>query len=164
MMKTFVYIMIGLFLMIFETVVSPHVSLDVLKPDIGMPIILYTTFFLGARSGIVATLCVGLFSEGLSGAPDGSLLFTDLSIFLIASAMRSKFFIDSRYSFAYVCSGAVIVQSLLFIVLSFLARGEARGAFNILFYALPNAIVTGFVSILLFSFIEYLNDSFLEKN
>ncbi len=164
MMKTLVYIVIGLFLMILETVVSPHVSLDVLKPDLGIPIILYTTFFLGARSGIAATLCVGLFSEGLSGAPNGSLLFTDLSIFLIAAATRSKFFIDSRYSFAYVCSGAVIVQSILFLALSFLARGEARGAFNILFYALPNAIVTGFVSILLFSLIEYLNDSFLERS
>jgi len=163
-MKTLIYIILGLILMLLETAVSPHVSLDVLKPDLGMPIILYATFFLGARSGLIATLCIGLVEEGLSGAPGGSLLFVNISVFLIAAAMRKKFFIDSKYSFAYVCSGAVIVESLLFLVLSILARGESRGAFNILFYALPNAIVTGFVSILLFSFIEYLNDSFLERN
>lgn len=162
-MKTFVYIMLGLLLMILETAISPRVSLDVLKPELGMPVILYATFFLGARSGLVTTLCISFVQEGLSSAPNGSLLFVNISVFLIAAAMRNKFFIDSKYSFAYVCSSAVIVQSLLFLALSILARGETRGAFNIIFYALPNAIVTGFVSILLFTFIEFMNESFLER-
>ena len=150
--------------MFIETAVSPHVSLDVLKPDLGTPILLYVTFFLGARPGLAAALCIGFAQEGLSSAQNGSLLFLNLSIFIVAAAMRKKLFIDSKYSFAYVCSGSVIVQSLLFLLLNFLARGETRGAFNVFFYALPNAIMTGFVSILLYSFIEYLNNTFLERN
>lgn len=163
-MKTFIYITIGILLLFIEAVISPHLSLDVLKPELGMPILLYVTFFLGAGSGLVAALCIGIVEEGLSGAPDGSLLFVTIFIFLIAAAMRRKIFIDSKYSFAYLSSASVIVQSFLFLALSFFARGEARGALNILFYALPNAIVTGFVSIVLFAVIEQLNDTFLERN
>lgn len=163
-MKTFIYITIGILLLFIEAVISPHLSLDVLKPELGMPILLYVTFFLGAGPGLVAALCIGIVEEGLSGAPDGSLLFVTIFIFLIAAAMRRKIFIDSKYSFAYLSSASVIVQSFLFLALSFFARGEARGALNILFYALPNAIVTGFVSIVLFAVIEQLNDTFLERN
>ncbi len=163
-MKTLVYIILAIVLLVIEAVISPHISLDVLKPELGMPIVLYVTFFLGARSGLVAAVCIGLVEESLSGAPGGSLLFTTIFIYLIAMAMRRKFFIDSKYSFAYLSSGSVVVQSLLFLALTFFARGEAHGALNILFYTVPNAIVTGFASILLFSFIEQLNESFLERN
>jgi hypothetical protein len=102
--------------------------------------------------------------ESLSGAPSGSLLFTTMFIYLIAMAMRRKFFVDSKYSFAYLSSASVVVQSLLFLALTFFARGEAQGALNILFYTIPNAIVTGFASIVLFSLIEQLNETFLERN
>ncbi|OPY02013.1 MAG: rod shape-determining protein MreD [Syntrophorhabdus sp. PtaB.Bin047] len=163
-MKTLVYIILGIALLIIEAVVSPHISLDVLKPELGMPIVLYVTFFLGARSGLVAAVCIGLTEESLSGAPGGSLLFTTIFIYLIAMAMRRKFFVDSKYSFAYLSSASAVVQSLLFLALTFFARGEAQGALNILFYTIPNAIVTGFVSILLFSLIEQLNESFLERS
>jgi len=163
-MKTIVYIIIGILLLVLEAVISPHVSLDVLRPELGMPILLYVTFFLGASSGLIATLAIGLAEEGLSAAPEGSLLFVSICIYLIAVAMRRKFFIDSKYSFAYLSSASVIAQSVLFLALSFFARGEARGAVSILFYMLPNAIITGFASIILFSFIEYLNNTVLERN
>ncbi|MEN6616133.1 MAG: hypothetical protein ABFD12_06220 [Syntrophorhabdus sp.] len=162
-MRTAIYIIIGFILLFIEAVISPHVSLDVLKPELGMPIVLYVIFFLGAGPGLVAAIFIGLAEEGLSGAPNGSLLFVTICIYLIAIIMRRKVFIDSKYSFAYLSSGSVIVQSLLFIALSFFARGEAQSILNILFYAIPNAIVTGFVSILLFSFIETINNAFLEK-
>jgi len=48
-MKTLVYIILGIVLLVIEAVISPHISLDVLKPELGMPIVLYVTFFLGAR-------------------------------------------------------------------------------------------------------------------
>ncbi|OPY01582.1 MAG: rod shape-determining protein MreD [Syntrophorhabdus sp. PtaB.Bin184] len=163
-MKTLVYIILGIVLLLIETVISPHVSLDVLKPELGLPIVLYATFFLGARSGLVAAVCIGLAEESLSAAPGGSLLFTTIFIYLIAVVMRRKFFVESKYSFAYLSSASVVVQSLLFLALTFFARGEANGALNILFYTIPNAIVTGFVSILLFSLIEQLNETFLERN
>ncbi|MHB8111567.1 MAG: rod shape-determining protein MreD [Syntrophorhabdaceae bacterium] len=163
-MRTIIYIIIGIVLLLIEAVIFPHVSLDVLKPELGMPVVLYITFFLGAGPGLISAVCIGLAEEGLSGAPDGSLLFVTVTIYLIAVIMRGKFFVESKYSFAYLSSGSVIVQSFLFLALSFFARGETQGILNILFYAIPNAIVTGFVSILLFSFIERINNAFLERN
>lgn len=163
-MKTSTYILIGLLLMVSETVISPHLSLNVLKPDLSTPIIMYTAFFLGASSGFIAAFFIGFFQEILSAAPNGSLLFVKVAIFLIAIAMRKKFFIDSKYSFAYVCTGAVIVESFLFLALSVLARGEAGNFYNVVFYAVPNAIVTGFLSMLLYSFITYLNTAYLERH
>ena len=163
-MKTAIYIFIGIVFLIIETVISPHISLDVLKPEVGIPIVIYVTFFLGAGPGLFSAVCIGLTEEGLSGAPNGSLLFVTIVIYLIAAIMRRKYFVDSKYTFAYFSSGSVIVQSGLFAALSFFSHGEMRGILNILFYMVPNAIITGFVSILLFSFIDRLNNVLLEKS
>jgi hypothetical protein len=56
------------------------------------------------------------------------------------------------------------VQSCLFAALTFFAHGEMRGILNIVFYMAPNAIITGFVSILLFSFIDRLNNVLMERS
>ena len=163
-MKTALYIFIGIILLLLETVISTHISLDVLKPEVGIPIVLYVTFFLGTGPGLVAAVCIGLAEEGLSGAPNGSLLFVTIVIYLIAALMRRKYFVDSKYTFAYFSSGAVLVQSGLFAALTFFAHGETRGILNIAFYAAPNAIITGSVSILLFSFIDRLNTVLMERS
>jgi len=163
-MKTAIYTFIGILLLILETVISPHVSLDVLKPELGIPVMLYVTFFLGAGPGLISAVCIGIAEEGLSGAPNGSLLFVTVVIYLIAIMMRRKYFVDSKYTFAYFSSGSVVLQSGLFAALTFFARGEAQGILNIAFYMVPNAIITGFVSILLFTFINRLNAILMEKS
>jgi hypothetical protein len=77
--------------------------------------------------------------------------------------MKKQLYIDSKYSFAAVCSGAVIVESFLFLTLSVLGKGEAGNVYNILYYAVPNAIFTGFVSIFIYSLLEYLNTAYLDR-
>ena len=163
-MKTALYIFIGIVLLLIETAIAPHITLDVLKPEVGIPIVLYATFFLGTGPGLVTAVCIGLTEEALSGAPHGSLLFVTMVIYLIAALMRKKYFVDSKYTFAYFSSGAVLVQSCLFAALTFFAHGETRGILNIVFYMAPNAIITGFVSILLFSFIDRLNNVLMERS
>ncbi len=163
-MKTAIYTLVGILLLLIETVISPQISLDVLKPELGMPIVLYVTFFLGAGPGLVSAVCIGIAEEGLSGAPNGSLLFVSIVIYLIAVIMRKKYFVDSKYTFAYFSSGSVLVQSGLFAALAFFARGETNQVVNIAFYMVPNAIITGFVSILLFSFIGKLNSVLAERS
>jgi hypothetical protein len=101
--------------------------------------------------------------EGLSNAPTGSILFVKISIFLITAFMKKQLYIDSKYSFAFVCSAAVILESFLFLVLSVLGKGEAGNAYSIFYYAVPNAIFTGFVSLFIYSLLEYLNTAYLDK-
>lgn len=162
-MKVLVYILIGLICMLFESSLSSHTSLDLFKPDFGIPLIIYATFFMGPRAGFITTLSLGFIQEGLSSAPTGSIMFVKISLFLITALMKKQLYIDSKYSFAMTCSVAVLLESFLFLSLSLLARGETGNMYNIIFYAIPNTIFTGFVSIFIYSFIEYLNVSYLDR-
>jgi rod shape-determining protein MreD len=162
-MKVFVYIIVCLVCMLFEASISTRVSMDLFKPDFAIPLIIYVTFFMGPKAGLFAVLCAGFIQEGLSSAPTGSIMFVKISIFLITSFTKKQLYIDSKYSFAAVCSGAVIVESFLFLMLSVLGKGEAGNVYNILYYAVPNAVFTGFVSLFIYSLLEYLNATYLDR-
>ena len=162
-MRVFVYIIICLLCMILESSISSRLPIDVFKPDFAIPLIIYVAFFLGSGYGFLATLCAGLAGEMLSNAPTGSILFLNMSIFLLTSFMKKQLYVDTKYSFAAVCGGAVIIQSFLFLMLSILGRGDTKNIINIAFYAIPNAIFTGFISILMYELLEYLNTAYLDK-
>ncbi len=162
-MKVFVYSIIGLILMLLQSSVSFHLAMDLFKPDFAIPLIIYVTFFMGAGAGFIIALCVGFVEESLSIAPGGSIMFVMISIFLITTFMKRKLYIDSKYSFAAACSIAIVLESFLILMLSLLARGEATNAFNILFYTIPSALCTGFVSFFIYTFIEYLNATYLDR-
>ncbi len=162
-MKVFVYIIICLTCMLFESSISSHIPMDLFKPDFAVPLIIYVTFFLGPRAGLIATLCAGFVQEGLSNAPIGSIMFIMISIYLITAFMKKQLYIDSKYSFAAVCGSAIIVESFLFLILTVLGKGEAGNVYNILYYAVPNAIFTGFVSIFIYSLLEYLNATYFDR-
>ena len=106
---------------------SSHISLDVLKPDFGIPFIIYVTFFLGPGRACIRCLYRAR-QEGLSRAPTGSLLFVTIAIYLITAHYAQKISLSIRNTvFAYFCSGAVLVQSFLFLALSlFRTRRDQR--------------------------------------
>jgi rod shape-determining protein MreD len=162
-MKLSVCLFMGIVLMILESSVLSFLPLDFFKPDFGVPLIIYTTLFLGPLAGLLSAIVLGLIQEVLSNAPAGSVLFTKLSIFIICTFLRNKLYIDSKYSFSYVCSGFVVLESFLFLTLSLLSKGETGNILNVMFYTIPNAIFTGFLSIFIFAFIEYLDLKFLSR-
>lgn len=162
-MKVFVYIIICLTCMLFESSLSSRISMDLFKPDFAIPLIIYVTLFMGPRAGLVVALCAGFVQEGLSNAPTGSIMFVKISIFLITAFMKKQLYIDSKHSFAFVCSAAIILESFLFLMLSVLGKGEAGNAYNILYYSVPNAIFTGFVSLFIYSLFEYLSTAYFDR-
>jgi len=164
MMKIIVYFVLGLILTTFESAFVNVLPIDFFNPDVGIPFVIYTTFFLGPQAGLMTSVFIGVMQEIVSTSPSGSLLFTKVSIFIISVFMRNKIYIDSKYSFSFVCTGAVLVESFLFLALSFLTRGESRDVFNVAFYSIPNAIFTGFLSLFLFSFIGFLNTRYLNRH
>lgn len=163
MIRLPLYLLIGISLITIESSALSLLPIEFFKPDLGIPLIIYTTLFLGPPAGLIASLVLGLVQEILSNAPAGSILFTKLSIFLIASFLKSKIYIDSKYSFSSICSGFVILESFLFLVLSLLSKGETSNIVNVTFYTIPNAIFTGFFSIFIFSFIGHLDTKFLGR-
>jgi rod shape-determining protein MreD len=162
-MRLPVYLLLGIILTILESSLLSFLPIEFFKPDFGIPLIIYTTLFLGPLAGLLSALLLGLVQEILSNAPAGSILFTKLSIFLITAFLKNKLYIDSKYSFSYICSGFVVLESFLFLALSLLSKGETTNILNVLFYTIPNAIFTGFLSIFIFSLIEYLDMKYLSR-
>jgi rod shape-determining protein MreD len=162
-MKVCVYLLMAVLLTILEASLLAFLPIEFFKPDLGIPFIIYTTLFLGPHAGLLTAFFVGLLQEIFTISPPGSVLFTKMSIFVVATFMRNKLYIDSRYSFGYICAGSVVLESLLFLILSFASKGETANIANVLFYLLPNAIFTGFCSLFIFSVIEVLNMKYLER-
>jgi len=162
-MKTFVYIFAGIILLLIESSVLSFFPVDFFKPDLSIPFIIYTTFFLGPLSGFITSVFTSLFQEILSNAPNGSMIFAKLSIFLLAFFLRKKLYIDSKYSFSYICTGSAVLESFLFLMLSIISKGETSNIINVIFYTIPNAIFTGFISIFIFLLIESMNMRFLNR-
>ena len=157
------YIILGIVLIILDSFFLSLFPIEFFKPDLGIPFIIYTTLFVSPQSGLAAALIISLFQEVLSNSPNGSLVFTGVSVFLLTTFLKSKLYIDSKYSFSYTCSGFVVVKSFLFLILSVLSKGETKNFVNVLFYTVPNAVFTGFVSIFIFSLMEYTNSRVLNR-
>lgn len=163
MMKVIVYLFFGLVFITLEVSLASILPIDFFKPDLGIPFLIYTVFFLGPEAGLITAVFLGVLQEVLSSSPEGSLLFTKVAVFVISIFMKNKIYIDSKYSFSFVCAGAVLLESFLFLALTFLARGESKDAFNVAFYSIPNALFTGFLSLPIFSFIGFLNARYLNR-
>lgn len=162
-MKASVYILIGIVFSVVESSLLSFVPAEFLKPDVAIPLIIYTAFFLPPQTGLIVSVIMGIIQEILSTSPPGSLMFSKVLIFLLALFFKNKLYIDSKYSFSYICAGAVLCESLIYIFLSWLAKGESKHIFNVLFFMLPNAVFTGFLAIFIFSFIGFLNMKFFKK-
>ncbi len=154
MTRKLFFLCIGILLMVCEASFFSFFPIELAKPDIGIPFIIYATFFLSPAQGLLAAVVFGFCQELLTNGPSGAMLFTDVGLLLSCMFLRSRLYIESRYIFALVCSASLLGQSLMFLALSFLAKGETRNVFNVLIYSVPDAIVTGFISLLFFSLFE----------
>jgi len=164
MKKIIAYGIIGVCVLTIEASVFSFLPLDILKPDLGIPLVIFTAFFLSPQIGLGTALITGVIQEIFSNAPHGAMVFMKISLFLIALFLKNKVYIESKYSFSLICSGSVIIESFLFILLSYLARGETGNVINILLYTIPNAIFTGFFSIFMYTLINAVNLKFFSED
>lgn len=141
-------------MMLCESSLLSFMPVEFAKPDIGVPFIIYGTFFLSLLDGLLAAVLFGFTQEVLSNCPPGAMLFTNVGLLLSCIFVKSRLHTESRYIFSCVCAGAVLFKSFLFLALSLLSKGETKDIFNVLLYSLPDSIMTAFVSLLLFAFLE----------
>lgn len=128
--------------------------IELAKPDLAVPFIIYAIFFISPGDGLLAAAVLGFTQEMLSNGPSGAMLFTNTGLLLSCIFLRRRVYIESRYIFSLVCAASVLFESLLFLALSLLSKGETKDIFNVLLYSVPDAIVTAFVALLMFSFFE----------
>jgi rod shape-determining protein MreD len=153
----------GVFLMIFESSLSSSLPLELAKPDLGVPFIIYGTFFLSPAEGLLAAVLFGFTEEVLSNSPAGALIFTNVALLLSCVFLRNRLYIQSRYTFSLVCGASALGESLIFLALSLLAKGETKNISNVLVFSIPDAIMTAFVSLLMFHFFEQLKIRYMSR-
>ncbi len=146
----------GVFLMIFESSLSSFLPLELAKPDLGVPFIIYGTFFLSPAEGLLAAVLFGFTQEVLSNSPAGALVFINVALLLSCIFLKNRLYIESRYTFSLVCAASVLGESLIFLALSLLSKGETKNVHNVALFSVPDAIITAFVSLFLFRFFEGL--------
>jgi hypothetical protein len=153
-MKKVACLALGVFLVACESSLFSFLPLEITKPDLGAPYIIYGIFFLSPFDGLVAALLFGFTQELLSTGPEGAILFSNIALLLSCLFLKSRLYIESRYIFSLVCAASVVFESLVFLAVSLIAKGETKDIFNVLLYTIPDSIATGFVSLFMFSLFE----------
>jgi len=156
MIKRSVVLFCLMLLVVSESALFSFLPMESSKPDVGIPSIIYATFFLGPVEGLVTAFLFGFTQELLSSGPHGALLFTKIFIFVSCIFLRSKLYIESQYLFALVSTVLVLVESILFVALAFFAKGETGAIVTVLKFCLPNGVFTGVVALFLFPVLERL--------
>ena len=156
MMRKSFALAFALFLMILQSALFSFLPIEFSKPDIGVPCIIYATFFLSPVDGLITAFLVGFAQEMLSVGPHGVLIFTKVFLFLSCIFLRSKLYIESQYLFASVSSAFVLLESVLFVALAFFGKGEAGTIMTVLKFCLPNAVFTGVLALFFFPMFERL--------
>jgi len=156
MIKRSVVLFCLMLLVVSESALFSFLPMEFSKPDVGIPSIIYATFFLGPVEGLVTAFLFGFTQELLSSGPHGALLFTKIFIFVSCIFLRSKLYIESQYLFALVSTVFVLVESILFVALAFFAKGETGAIVTVLKFCLPNGVFTGVVALFLFPVLERL--------
>jgi cell shape-determining protein MreD len=143
-------------LMILQSALFSYLPIEFSKPDIGVPCIIYATFFLSPVEGLVTAFLMGFAQEMLSVGPNGALIFTKVFLFLSCIFLRSRLYIESEYLFASISASFVLLESVLFIALAFFGKGEAGAIMTVLKFCLPDAIFTGILALFFFPVFERL--------
>jgi cell shape-determining protein MreD len=154
-MRKLACLALGVILVAFESSLFSFLPLEVTKPDLGAPFIIYGIFFMSPFDGLLAAVVLGFSQEVLSAGPAGSVLFANMALLLSCLFVKSRLYIESRYTFSLVCAASVLFESVVFLAVSLLAKGETRDIFNVLLYSVPDAIATGFVSLFMFGVFEH---------
>lgn len=163
MMRRLVCLALGLFLTAFQSAFFSFFPIEFAKPDLAVPFIIYATFFLGPLEGLIASALFGFSQELLSGGPAGSMLFTKIAVFIGSAFFRSRLYIESRYTFSLLTMGFVAFESVVFLALGIVAKGEIKNIFNVSLYVVPAAVFTGMLSLPIFSLIEQFKIRYPER-
>ncbi|MGA3173895.1 MAG: hypothetical protein ABSE25_05635 [Syntrophorhabdales bacterium] len=156
-------LLFGVLLMTCASATFSFSPLEVAKPDLGVPFIIYGIFFLSPAQGLIAATVLAFSREILSSSPPGALLFASVGLVLSCIFLRSRLYIESRYTFALVCAASVLTESIIFLALSLFAKGETKDAYNVLIFSVPDSIATGFVALFMFAFFEWTGIRYMDR-
>lgn len=163
MTKKTACLVLAVLLLFAESAFFSFFPIEIAKPDITLPFIIYAIFFLSPAEGLVTAALLGFGQEVLCGNPMGAILFTKVGLFLCCIFLKSRLYIESKHTFSLLCAASVLIESLIYLALALVAKGEVKDVVNVMVYSIPDAILTGFVSYFLYDLLERFHLRYAER-
>ena len=137
--------------------------LELAKPDLGVPFIIYGTFFLSPAEGLLAAVLFGFTQEVLSNSPAGALVFINVALLLSCIFLKTGYTSNRDIPFPLSAPLQFSGSSLIFLALSLLSKGETKNIYNVLVFSIPDPIMTAFVSLFMFRFFEQVKIRYMSR-
>jgi len=109
------YICVCLCLVIFQTTITPHISLFNNVYDLLIPFIIYLGLFRPAREGILFTLVLGFLMDNLSGGPFGLYLTTYFWLFIVVKSVIKYLHARNNILLLFIVAAGVLMENIIFI-------------------------------------------------
>ena len=153
-MRRIICLAFGIFLILCESSFFSFLPIELAKPDLARAIHYLRGLLSLARRRPACRGGLRIHPGDTVKRPFGRHAFHQYRSASFLHLRESRLYIESRYIFSLVCAASVLFESLLFLALSLLSKGETKDIFNVLLYSVPDAIVTAFVALFMFGFLE----------
>jgi cell shape-determining protein MreD len=114
-MKNFLNICIGLFLIIIQTTVMPHIPVFERFYDLLTPLVLYLSIFRPVRESTVIIVIFGFLMDNISGGPFGLYLTVYFWLFLSVRWAITFLHVGDSFLLPFVVAVGVFMENLIFI-------------------------------------------------
>ena len=114
-MKHFLNIFIGLFLIVIQTTVMPHIPIFERFYDLLTPLVLYLSIFRPVRESTVIIFIFGFLMDNISGGPFGLYLTVYFWLFLSVRWAITFLHVGDSFLLPFVVAVGVLMENLIFI-------------------------------------------------
>ena len=114
-MKHFLNICIGLFLIVVQTTIMPHISVFERFYDLLSPLVIYLSIFRPVRESSVIILIFGFLMDNISGGPFGLYLTVYFWLFLSVRWAITFLHVGDSFLLPFVVAVGVLMENLIFI-------------------------------------------------
>lgn len=114
-MKHFLNICIGLFLIVIQTTVMPHIPVFQRFYDLLTPLVLYLSIFRPVRESTVIIFIFGFLMDNISGGPFGLYLTVYFWLFLSVRWAITFLHVGDSFLLPFVVAVGVLMENLIFI-------------------------------------------------
>jgi cell shape-determining protein MreD len=108
-------ICIGLFLIIIQTTVMPHIAVFERFYDLLTPLVIYLSIFRPVREGTVMVLTFGFLMDNITGGPFGLYLTAYFWLFLGVRWAITFLHVGDSFLLSFVVAVGVFVENMVFI-------------------------------------------------
>jgi cell shape-determining protein MreD len=108
-------ICIGLFLIIIQTTVMPHIAVFERFYDLLTPLVIYLSIFRPVREGTVMVLIFGFLMDNITGGPFGLYLTAYFWLFLGVRWAITFLHVGDSFLLSFVVAVGVFVENMVFI-------------------------------------------------